>query len=174
MNIGNRRDAKAVTLLELLVSITIGALFLGLSIAIADTFIKRAKKARCMSNMRTIHSGLLGYVTDNGHWPQMEDDRVDFTEEEFFGFWVKVTEPYGLNQETWICPMDRRYLGLPDEEKLKYSGSYVVTRFDSAPATPFRWNQPWAMERGDLHGNGAHVLMPDGSVTESRNPFSGR
>lgn len=174
MNIGNRKRASALTLLELIVAIAVGILFLTLTAAIADTFIKRAKKARCMSNMRTIHTGLLGYVTDHGHWPQMEEGKVKFSEEEFFGFWIKATEPYGLNQETWSCPMDRRNIGLPDEEKLEYYGSYVVTRFDDAPATPFRWNQPWAMERGDLHGNGAHILLPDGSITETRNPFSGR
>jgi prepilin-type N-terminal cleavage/methylation domain-containing protein len=168
------RFISAFTLLELLTSIAIGGLLLGMTVVIADTFVKRAKKARCLSNMRTIHSGLLAYLSDKGHWPQMEEGKVDFTEEEFFGFWVEATEPYGLNQDTWICPMDMRYQGLPDEEKDNYSGSYVVTRFDKNPATPFRWNQPWAMERGDLHGNGAHILMPDGSISESRNPFSGR
>ncbi len=165
---------RAITLLELLVAVAIGALLIGLSVPLAETFKKRARKAKCISHLRSIHAGLFAYVSDHGHWPQMEEDRYDFTEDEFFGFWVRATEPYGLNRETWICPADRSYLFLPKSERKKYAGSYVVTRFDKAPSTPFRWNQPWAMERGDFHGKGAHMLMPDGSIQDSQNPFYGR
>lgn len=165
---------KALTLLELLVVIGLIGLFFGLLIPVSDTFLKKAKKAKCISNLRTLHSGLSGYYAEHGHWPQMEEGRVDFTEDEFFRFWVEATEPYGLSQETWLCPMDQSFAGLPKEERGKFRGSYVVTRFDKKPPTPFRWNQPWAMERGDLHGQGAHILMPDGSVQDSRNPFHGR
>ncbi|MCB1206956.1 MAG: prepilin-type N-terminal cleavage/methylation domain-containing protein [Verrucomicrobiae bacterium] len=174
MRVGSSKWSRGVTLLELLVAIAVGTLLITVTIVVSDTFIKRAKKARCMANLRTIHSGLLGYLTDQGHWPQMEEDKYDFSEEEFFGFWVKATEPYGLSQANWICPSDSRFIGLPDEAKDKYYGSYVVTRFDNIPSTPFRWNQPWAMERGDFHGKGVHILFPDGSVQDSRNPFAGR
>lgn len=155
-------------------AVGVGILLISLLIPISDTFMKRAKKVRCISNMRTIHSGLLAYVSEKGHWPQMEEGRFDFTEEDFFKFWIVETEPYGLNADTWICPMDRVLERLNGEEKSEYYASYVVTRFDKKPGTPFRWNQPWAIERGAFHGKGAHILMPDGSVSDSQSPFSGR
>lgn len=168
------RSEFGFTILEILVSVFVVALLTGLSFTVADALIKKSHKAKCMTNLRSIHAGLTSFFSDRGHWPQMEADRVDFSEEEFFEFWIRETEPYGLIHDSWICPSDKRYLYTPVKLRDKYYGSYVVTRFDEAPSTPFRWNQPWAMERGDFHGSGVHILMPDGSVTDSRNPFSGR
>ena len=170
----SRLGVQGVTLIELLVSIGIGALLIGLTVPISSMFVKKAKKVRCISNMRTLHSALSGFVSDTGHWPQMEKDRFDFTEEDFFRFWVVATEPYGMSQDTWLCPMDRNIELKAEAIKQSHYGSYAVTRFDEIPATPFRWNQPWAMERGNFHGKGVHILMPDGSVSDSQNPFSGR
>lgn len=157
-----------------MVSVVVGLLLVSLVALVSSTFVKRAKKVRCLSNMRTLHTALSAYVVDIGHWPQMEQDRFDFTEEEFFRFWVEATAPYGMSQDTWLCPMDRGLALRVGEKELRYYGSYNVTRFDKSPSTPYRWNQPWAMERGNLHGKGAHILMPDGSVHESMNPFHGR
>ena len=161
-------------MLELVVAVSIGILLVSLAIPISSKFIQRAKKARCISNMRTIHSGLSGYVADKGHWPQMEEGRFDYSEEDFFKFWITETEPYGLSAETWICPMDRTFERLVGEEGSEFYASYVVTRFDKKSGTPFRWNQPWAMERGAFHGRGSLILMPDGSIQDSQNPFYGR
>lgn len=170
----SRSVSRGVSLLELIVAISVGLLLISLVVVISSSFLRRAKKVRCISNMRTIHSGLLGYVTDKGHWPQMEEGKYDYSEEDFFKFWIIQTEPYGLNAETWICPMDRVLERLAGEEKSEYYASYVVTRFDKQSGTPFRWNQPWAIERGAFHGKGSHILMPDGSVSDSQTPFSGR
>lgn len=147
---------------------------LSLVIFVSSVFQARAKKVQCISNLRALHSALSGYLTDHRSWPQMEKDRFNYSEEEFFEFWVTKTEPYGMSQETWLCPSDRSMHLLMEEMKLKFYGSYSVTRFDENPTTPFRWNQPWAIERGDFHGKGAHILQPDGSVHESQNPFYGR
>ena len=160
--------------MELLVAVGVGILLISLTAVVSDTFIKRARKVGCLSNMRVLHSSLVAHVTDKGHWPQMEEDRFDYTEEEFFKFWILSTEPYGMSQDSWICPSDRNVARIHGAMGSKYFGSYNVTRFDKAPTTPFRWNQPWAMERGNLHGKGVHILMPDGSVDDSQNPFAGR
>jgi len=159
---------------ELLVAVGVGILLISLTAFVSDTFIKRARKVGCISNMRVLHSSLVAHATDKGHWPQMEEDRFDYTEEEFFKFWILSTEPYGMSQDSWICPSDRNVARIHGAMGSKYFGSYNVTRFDKGPATPFRWNQPWAMERGNLHGKGVHILMPDGSVDDSQNPFAGR
>ena len=77
--------------------------------------------------------------------------------------------------EAWICPSDRsQERVLTQAENTDRKGSYAISPFDDKPQTPFRWNQPWALERGNLHGKGAHMLMPDGSVHDSQNPFYGR
>ena len=160
--------------MELLVAVGVGILLISLTAVVSDTLIKRARKVGCLSNMRVLHTSLVAHVTDKGHWPQMEEDRFDYTEEEFFKFWILSTEPYGMSQDSWICPSDRNVARIHGAMGSKYFGSYNVTRFDKGPATPFRWNQPWAMERGNFHGKGVHILMPDGSVDDSQNPFAGR
>lgn len=168
------RRTSGFTLLELLVTIVVVALLIGLATIIGSTVVKRAKKAQCISHMRTLHSSLASYVLDKGMWPQMQENRYNFTEEQFFEFWIKATESYGMSQESWLCPMDRNIERIRGQVKERYYGSYNITRFDKNPATPYRWNQPWAMERGNFHGKGAHILMPDGSIQESMNPFAGR
>ncbi|MEM6915899.1 MAG: hypothetical protein AAF491_04960 [Verrucomicrobiota bacterium] len=168
-----RRDF-GFTVVEFVVTLGVVALLAVILVPSLETFRERARKVTCISHMRAIHSGLLGYTTDKGHWPQMEEDKFDFGEEEFFEFWIEETIPYGLSEDTWVCPSDRALERRLNVDKIKYFGSYIVTRFDKKPQTPYRWNQPWAMERGDFHGQGAHILLPDGSVHSSRNPFSGR
>ena len=165
------------TLLELLVVCGVVLLLVSIFIPAVGTFRGRAKKAKCLSQMRVIHAGFVGHIQDVGRWPQMPEaqDEANLTEDEFFRFWVAALEPYGVNEDTWLCPSDRKYDDLPQEAKEKlFKGSYIATRFDDKAATPFRWNQPWLMERAGFHGKGVHVLMPDGSVNSADNPFAGR
>lgn len=172
--VSRSRKVRGFTLLELIVSVAIGALLVSLVVMVSSTFSKRAKKVKCIANMRVLHGALSDYLADKRSWPQMEEGRYDFKEEEFFRFWITATEPYGMSQESWQCPSDRLIDVMLGDMEVEFFGSYNVTRFDSNPSTPYRWNQPWAMERGNFHGNGAHILLPDGSVTESANPFYGR
>ena len=167
-------SSAAFTLIEILVSIGIIAVLLTASVPLFDTFVKRSKKAKCLSHMRAVHGGMLGYLNDKGHWPQMEEGKFKYIEEDFFEFWIKSTEPYGLSQESWLCPSDRSLEMKLSKQKKKYYGSYIATRFDRNPQTPYRWNQPWAMERGNFHKQGCHMVMPDGSVHSTMNPFYGR
>lgn len=92
----------------------------------------------------------------------MDIDTV--TEEEYFSWWISSIVPYGVTPETWVCPTDEAMI---DPKREGYRGSYIPTPFDAHPFTPIRWNQPWLMERGNLHGKGAHMAMPDGSIQPS-------
>lgn len=165
---------RGFTLVELLLSSVLVLLLVSIGAISYEKFKQRARKVQCMSHMRTLHSGLIAYWSDHGKWPQLEEGRYDYTEEEFFSFWLEATEPYGVGPDTWICPEDRRLERRIEGNKLGTIGSYAVTRFDEKSQSPFRWNQPWLIERGSFHGSGAHILMPDGSVQTSTNPFFGR
>lgn len=164
---------RGFTLLELIIAISIGALIATSVVMISSTFKERAHKVKCISQMRTLHTAFAAHLTDKGSWPQFPED-MEWSESGHFGFYIKALEPYGVAQDTWLCPADKLYLEWREVDKNTYFGSYVPTPFDKNPSTPMRWNQPWVIERGDLHGKGAHILMPDGSVQDSRNPFYGR
>lgn len=169
-------QAGAFTLLEILVAIGIVGLIAAIVVPSYETFKERARKAKCMSHMRAIHGGLLGYMTDQGQWPQFPEELVKpgIEEEDIFRFWVTATEPYGVGQDSWVCPSDAALVRKLNQGRQEYFGSYGVTQFDDNVRTPFRWNQPWAMESANFHGGGAHVLLPDGSVQTTDNPFFGR
>lgn len=172
------RKSGGFTLLEILVTVVVVVLMLGIVITISDSVRKNAEKVKCVSNMKTLHASFMAYMEDVGHWPQLPgDEDKDWTEEEFFRFFILALEPYGTAKDTWLCPSDKVMIGqkkLDQDESKEFFGSYVPTRFDERANTPFRWNQPWIVERGDLHGKGAHILMPDGSIHDSQNPFYGR
>ncbi|MDB4662798.1 type II secretion system GspH family protein [Verrucomicrobiales bacterium] len=162
---------RGMTLLEILVVFAVVAILAGVVISISDSFRKRAETAQCLSKMRTVHSGLSSYLIDQGHWPQLPPEAMEFSETEYFTFWMKSIEPYGISEENWLCPSDKI-----NKEKFKKekTGSYIPTAFDGFMITPHRWNQPWLVERGDLHGKGAHIAMPDGSINPSTKAFGGR
>lgn len=165
-----RTNRAGLTILELLVSLVVVAILAAISFQAFGTFKNRAEKLRCLANLKALHIGFDAYILDNNRWPQPPREAVGFDESEFFEWWVKELEPYGVGQETWLCPTDK--VAKEDRDNF-HAGSYIPTLFDSNQYTPYRWNQPWLIERGDFHGKGAHVLMPDGSITTTTNPFGG-
>lgn len=168
-----RRNRQAgFTTLEVVVSLAILVLVAVMTYAGLETLKGQARKAKCMGNMRMIHSGLNSHVLDLNHWPQMPEAALEFEEEAYFEWWTKVLEPYGVGKDVWLCPSDK----IVKDGKTKpedYAGSYIPTPFDADQYTPFRWNQPWLMERGNFHGKGAHIIMPDGSISTSMAPRVG-
>ena len=57
----------------------------------------------------------------------------------------------------WRCACLR-----PDGRPLLH---YTPAMFDESPYTPYRWpNQPWLSEIGNMHGRGALMCFPDGSI----------
>lgn len=153
-----------------MLALAIVGLLAGIAIPSYGVFKRRAAKVTCISHMRAIHVGFDGYMQDKNMWPQMPARAIEFDETEFFGWWIGILEPYGAGEAHWLCPLDKVQMD-NSKKKKEYAGSYIPTMFDSHSFTPLRWNQPWLLERGDFHGKGAHVMMPDGSVFESTNPF---
>jgi len=172
-----RRRSKefriAFTATEVVVSVAIIAILAGLAVPSLANFKKRAEKAKCITNMKAVHSGLGGYLLDKNQWPQIPPESFEWEESDYFGWWVKAIEPYGVGPESWLCPSDKVVKERPAHVS-EYASSYVPTPFNNHQFTPYRWNQPWLTERGDFHGKGAHVMMPDGSITSSQAPWGER
>ncbi len=168
-----RNLSKGYTMVEVMVAVAIVGILIGIAIPSYDTFRRRAEKARCIGNLRVLHTGFDGFLLDKNFWPQMPEESMEWDESDYFGWWVKALEPYGVGQESWLCAADKIVKQLPANQK-EYASSYVPTQFNSQRFTPFRWNHPWVIERGDYHGKGAHVLMPDGSITTSTSPWGER
>lgn len=169
----NRRGRGAFTMLELLVTLVVIAILAALAFQAFRAMKQRAEKARCIGNLRTLHTAFDGYILDKNRWPQMPAEAIDYDESQFFGWWVKELEPYGAGQESWVCPSDKVVKEASSSANPFFAGSYIPTMFDAHDFTPFRWNQPWLMERGAFHAKKGHVLMPDGSVRDSLDPLVG-
>jgi prepilin-type N-terminal cleavage/methylation domain-containing protein len=157
------------TLIELLVTMGIIAILVSIAIPSYKAFRRKAEKAVCLSQMRTIHVALDNHIQDKNYWPQMPKGVFDSTEEtDFWKWWILTLEPYGAGESVWLCPSDK----VRREAKEEYNGSYMPAQFDDHHFTPYRWaGQPWLVERGDLHKKGAHIMMPDGSIHSSQDAY---
>ncbi len=174
----SRSNSRAFSLLEIIVAIAVIGVLVGISIPLYRNFIQRAHKAACISHLRTLHSAFATAIQDQGHWPQIPLGEGEWNESRYFQWWVDEMEQYGIAEDVWRCPADKKAIELSkrfdDSPEDFYTGSYVPSRFDDNSNSPFRYNQPWLVERSPNHNGRAHILMPDGSVSEHTNPFAGR
>jgi len=155
---------RAFTLLELLVSVAIlGILITGSFIAYGP-LLNKADSYRCIGNLRSLHVTFSSYIKDNAQWPQApealwEAENDDALED----WWIETMTPYGGEERVWQCPtIARQIRKVSDEGRPKVH--YDPTPFDEKPFTPYRWNQPWLTETGNMHGRGAQMIFPDGSI----------
>lgn len=169
------RPVGGFSVTELMVTVGIVLLVIAIAVPSYETFRERARKAKCISHLRNIHGGLLAYITEVGHWPQLPESGELDSEETVFLYWSNLLDGYGVGPDSWVCPSDRRLVqAMGGEKRPPVMGSYVVSRFGDKAQDPFRYNQPWALERGGFHRGGPHILLPDGSVQSVNNPFFGR
>ncbi len=118
-----------------------------------------------MATMRSLHVALSSYVRDVGKWPQ-EPEELWLAENSapLEDWWFETLGPFGGGEKAWRCPTISRLVAR-GEEKDTPRMHYGPTRFDDKPLSPFRWaTQPWLVEIGDMHGRGAHIIFPDGSI----------
>jgi hypothetical protein len=124
----------------------------------------RAGEAKCIANMRAICLGLHAHLEEHKNvWPQGPHPTKT---KEWEDFWLKVLAPYGVTPATWTCPSFDSQLAaatVPREERPKIY--YTPTLFGPTPGIATRWStQPWLIERGNAHGQGALICFPDGSI----------
>lgn len=160
---------RAYTLIEILVVIVIISMLVSITIPSYQGYRRRAEKVVCMSQMRVIHVALDNYIADKNHWPQIpEGIFYNNKENEFWKWWILNLEPYGAGEQVWLCPSDK----VVQNSKKEYKGTYMPAKFDAHHFTPYRWaGQPWLMERGNLHKQGSHIMMSDGSIRSSKEVF---
>jgi prepilin-type N-terminal cleavage/methylation domain-containing protein len=151
------------TLMEILVALGVLAVLVIVSLVAYKPLLARADAGRCMANMRGLHVVLSAYIQDRAQWPQEPRDLWEGDNEAAVeDWWIEELKPYGAEERVWQCPtLARQQRSAADAQRMHYA----PTRFDARPFTPFRWaKQPWLIEIGNMHGRGAHILFPDGSI----------
>jgi prepilin-type N-terminal cleavage/methylation domain-containing protein len=157
-------EKRAFTILEILAVVLVLAILAALFFAVSDRLPMRAEAAKCMANMRSLQVSLASYTQDKGHWPQEPADQLGNNEDAYEDWWIAELKPYGATEATWMCPTIKR-LVTNKSEKGRPKVHYTPTMFDKNPATPYRWStQPWLIEIGNMHGQGALICYPDGSI----------
>jgi type II secretory pathway pseudopilin PulG len=166
LGLRRRRFNSALTLLELLTVITIIAILAVMMFPAVGAMRSRAEKVKCVANLRNLHIATNTFIQQNGHWPQISASLIATANKEYARQWVEALQPFGLQEENWICPTVQRLGGNPNfKEPDKRRIDYLSTPFDAKEFTPFKWpTQPWFVERADVHGDGQLVIFPDGSV----------
>lgn len=157
-------DCSAFTLIEVIAALLIILIIAALVVPNFDGWLGRAEQAKCMANMRSVQLGLNGYLNDNNQvWPQ---GPAPTESDAWAQFWVRTLEPYGVAAATWRCPAITRLMGKPGgNEVTGASVHYTPTMFDAQRGSAHRWpTQPWLVERADVHGQGALISFPDGSI----------
>ena len=162
----SRSAASGVTLLELITVILVIAILAVMMLPIYSQLSRRADKAGCIANLRSLHVAANLSLQEHHSWPQIKTDGVEPSI--VAANWISALKPYGLNQINWLCPTVQKSLQSPDmSDPANTRIDYGATPFDTNPATPFRWSrQPWFAENADVHGNGQLILFPDGHVQE--------
>lgn len=157
---------RGVTLVEILIALGILLILGAIIVPVVQKVQSRSEMIRCSQNLRNLHVALSLYIKEEGHWPQIPSELI--SQPQAYGeAWMETLEPYGLSEKSWLCPTISRTLqettfADPDQKPMIH---YTPTAFDKNPLTPFRWaTQPWALEIGSVHGQGALVIFPDGSV----------
>ncbi len=163
-----RLNNRGFTLLEVMVVVAIISVLCVLSFSIYQKLIRRAENAKCVERMKNIHVALATYTGIHQSWPQLPASLDEADEEQHWKFWVETLEPQGVPEREWLCPTDDRQrkadYAKEGKKRDRYEGTYVPTNFEEGADIPFKWRQPWLIERGDFHGNGMNVVFPDGSV----------
>ena len=79
-------------------------------------------------------------------------------------WWIKELKPFNAPETVWQCPTIMRKIVNKKKDRRPLV-HYTPTMFDAKPFTPYKWStQPWLIEIGNMHGAGALICFPDGSI----------
>jgi prepilin-type N-terminal cleavage/methylation domain-containing protein len=97
---------RAVTLIELLVSIAIIGSLIGILVPVLKTARLQSLRVKCMANMRQVLGGVLMYTQDNGSWLPRIADGPRFSDEP--------SPPSAFATENFRAAVDR-YIYMTDQ-----------------------------------------------------------
>lgn len=159
------RKIAGLTVVELLVSIVVLLLLGGLIFIGQLAWRTRAEAVRCGNNLRSLQVSFASYIQDKGHWPQEPPEIFAANDsDQYEDWWFKEMRPYNAPPEIWQCPTIMRKIVNKRKERRPLL-HYTPTMFDDKPFTPYKWStQPWLIEIGNMHGAGALICFPDGSI----------
>lgn len=159
----NSRE-RGVTLLEILVAVAILAILAALVVYGFDKVRNRIEGVRCAGNLRSLHSSFASYLNDNGKWPQEPPELALAKDDAYEDWWLEAMKPYGATEKVWQCPAIVRQVTAKSKNG-RPKIHYTPTLFDGRPSTPYKWKtQPWFIEIGNMHGDGALLCYPNGTV----------
>ena len=159
------KGGRGFTILELVGVIAVLGILATLLLVTWQRIPSIMDRARCMSNLRSLHASFESYLQDKGHWPQQPDFEGG-QHKLYEDWWIEEMKPYGATEKVWVCGGALKLSkGLPEQGQVRMS--YYPTMFDENPMTPHRWpTQPWLVENANVHGKGPLILFPDGSIKD--------
>lgn len=154
---------RGLTLLEILVAVAILMILASLIVFGYGKIRTRIEGVQCANNMRSLHSSFASYVNDNGSWPQEPPELALAPHDANEDWWLETMKPYGATEKVWQCPAVVRQM--KETKKGRPKLHYTPTMFDGRASTPYKWKtQPWIIEINNMHGDGALVCFPDGTI----------
>lgn len=122
----------------------------------------KAERASCVNNLRGLYAATASYVDEQGQWPQISTKDVQNLE--YAKAWIAALSRYGIGPTNWICKSVQ--FALHGQDYMKYPRvDYIAMPFGPGARDAYRWaNQPWFVERGDMHGDGNLMIFPNGQV----------
>lgn len=157
---------KGFTLIELIAVISILGILASLLFVGYQKNLNRFEKPACVSNLTALYRVLSTYQTDNdGRWPQLPANiRMGSVEEE--DFWISTFKDYDFHGKNWRCRTADRLMRSNSDAVRVPKIHYLPTLFDSDKnrRSPIDWGHPWAVEIGDMHGDGNLMLFSNGKI----------
>lgn len=127
-----------------------------------DSVKGKAARASCAANLRGLYTATTSFVEEQGHWPQISTQ--DIKKPAYAEAWVGALSKYGIASRNWICSSVQ--LALRGHDFVAYPRvDYLGMPFGPEPRAAYQWpNQPWFVERGDMHGDGNLLILTNGRL----------
>lgn len=150
------------TILEVATVIVIIAILSVMAAQAYSSLRGKAERASCVNNLTGLYAAASAYVTDQGQWPQISTR--DVHQPAYAEAWIAALSPYGISGKNWIC--NSVQYALKGHDYAAYPRvDYLAMPFGPEPRAAYQWaNQPWFVERGDMHGDGNLMVFTSGQV----------
>jgi prepilin-type N-terminal cleavage/methylation domain-containing protein len=166
-----KRFDQAFTLLELIIVVVIGAIFLALVLPNFSTLRAKAEGVVCAARLRNLYIVFSTQLNDGQGWPQVPTNIAIGSLAEQQWWLTYSSNNLGLTVRDWNCPTIARSLLANTNSGQFFLISYLPTLFDAKPMSSKIWPRvPWFTEIKNVHGSGILSVRSDGSVCPFQDP----